>query len=76
MTTREALHQLVDDLADEEVDALARVALLLLVPREPDERAVESPCDQTCLDARDYPVLAELWDNEQDAIFDELYGDI
>lgn len=69
MTTREPLHHLVDELTDEQVEALARIAR---------EHGLPAPSSQSedyrprCIDARQYPVLAAVWDNDDDAIFDDL----
>lgn len=70
MTTRESLHRLLDELSDEEVEALARIA------RERGLRARLNEAPPTAaarfIDASQYPVLAAVWDNDDDAIFDEL----
>jgi hypothetical protein len=69
MTTRESLHQLVDELTDDEVEALARIAREHgLVPPKRSGPAEEP----RFIDARQYPVLAAVWDNDDDAIFDNL----
>ena len=34
--------------------------------------SVETTLETTFIQAEDYPVLAELWDNEADAIYDDL----
>ena len=39
-----------------------------------DEALEPASTRHTVLRDIDYPVLAELWDNEYDAIFDELYA--
>lgn len=68
MTTRESLRHLVDEIDDEQVETLARLA------REcgfaVDESAPSEPV--RWIDARDYPVLAAIWDNDDDAIFDSM----
>ena len=64
MTRREALHELVEELTDEEVEALLERLEGGLNARPLGARAV--------LDARQYPILAEIWDNDEDAIFDQL----
>jgi len=69
MTTRESMHQLLEELSDDEVEALARMA------REhglPPPTAVSAGDEPRCIDARQYPMLAAVWDNDDDAIFDNL----
>ncbi|MCK6564695.1 MAG: hypothetical protein L6Q80_08100 [Dehalococcoidia bacterium] len=68
MTTRESLHQLLDELTDDEVEALARIAREHGLPPPPGA-GEEAP---RCIDARQYPVLAAVWNNDDDAIFDSL----
>ncbi|HXU23456.1 MAG TPA: hypothetical protein VN697_05445 [Tepidiformaceae bacterium] len=64
MSTREALHEFVEQLTDEQVQALWE----RLREREPDTMLDAS----RVLDAGHYPVLAKIWDNEDDDIFDQL----
>lgn len=68
MTTRDSLRLLLDELSDDDVDALARAA-----------RQQGLCLDQRCelvaasvLDGKQYPVLVALWDNDDDAIFDGM----
>ena len=70
MTTREALHQLLEQLNDDEVDALARIAREHGLP--PPLGTSESGERPRFIDARQYPVLASVWDNDDDSIFDNL----
>lgn len=69
MTTRESLHQLLEELSDDGVEALARIAREHGLPPPPVTRAGD---EARCIDARQYPVLAAVWDNDDDAIFDNL----
>lgn len=73
MASRELLQELVDDLKDDEVDILLRVARLLLSgdARRP-VPAGERGCEPAYIDARHDSVLREIWDNEYDAVYDEL----
>ena len=64
MTRREALHELVEELTGDEVEAL-----LERLEGGPDARPLGS---RAVLGARPYPVLTQIWDNDEDAIFDEL----
>ncbi len=68
MTTRESLHQLVEEIDDQQLEELARLAREsgLVV----DESTQKEPV--TWIDARDYPILAAIWDNDDDAIFDTM----
>jgi len=70
MTTREAMHRLLDEMSDEEIEALARTAREQGLADIPDELARQEPA--RCIDARQYPALAAVWDNDDDAIFDDL----
>jgi len=65
MTTKELLHSLVEPLTDKEAESLY------------EELREELDCDSTgqkprrsVIHAREYPVLAAVWDNDDDAIFD------
>ncbi len=64
MTRRESLQQIVEQLTDEEVDAL-----LATIRSDGDFHAADTP---SVVDGRLYPALAHIWDNEEDAIFDTL----
>lgn len=64
MTGREALHQLLETLTDEEVERLLGQLQAPLTHPAAVATAI--------LDARHYPALAEIWDNDDDAVFDEL----
>jgi hypothetical protein len=70
MGTRESLHRLLDELSDEEVEALARIArdhgLRVAVDEAPPAAA------DRFIDASQYQALAAVWDNDDDAIFDKL----
>ena len=70
MTTRESLHQLVEQLSDEDVESLARLAsekgLPVGAPMTPSGEAAG------WIEARQYPALAATWDNDNDAIFDNV----
>ncbi|MEO6399093.1 MAG: hypothetical protein ABIP13_11540 [Tepidiformaceae bacterium] len=68
MTTRESLHQLVEEIDDEQLEELARLAREsgLVV----DESRRKQPV--TWIDSRDYPVLSAIWDNDDDTIFDTM----
>ncbi|MCO5202060.1 MAG: hypothetical protein M9925_10205 [Chloroflexi bacterium] len=69
MTTRDLLHRLLDRLTDAEIEALARIAR---------EHGLDQPQKNGALapdhlvDARQYPVLTAIWDNDHDAIFDAM----
>lgn len=68
MTTRESLRFLVEEMDDDQVEALAELA------RECGLVVIESTAKEPArwLDARDYPILAAIWDNDDDAIFDDM----
>lgn len=70
MTTRESLHRLLDELSDDEVDALARVAREHGIDVAPNMALAGEPAG--FIDARQYPLLAAVWDNDDDAIFDDV----
>lgn len=64
MTTRESLHELVDQLSEWEAEELWRK-----LQREAPHPARKDP---RVLDVRDYPALEAVWDNADDAIFDAM----
>ena len=65
MTGREALHEFVEALTDDGVEALLR--------RLEGELASGGLSGVvSVLEARLYPALAQVWDNEDDAVFDQL----
>ncbi|MCC6960908.1 MAG: hypothetical protein IT301_13770 [Dehalococcoidia bacterium] len=70
MTTRDSLHQLLDHLSDSEIEALARMA------REHEFESSQGsavPAERGgAIEARQYPVLAAIWDNDDDTVFDDL----
>lgn len=53
-----------------DMTASPRRLVLLVPPREQGKIGAESP--RTPLIAEDYPVLAEIWDNDEDDIFDTV----
>lgn len=70
VTTRDSLHHLLDRLSDTEVEALARIAREQGFDRPQGPNGAHEP--RSFIDARQYPVLAAVWDNDDDAVFDEL----
>jgi hypothetical protein len=70
MTTREVLRELVERLDDEEVEKLAEIAAAHGLGRAQPEGAPRDP--RRFVDARRYPALAAIWNNDDDAIFDGL----
>jgi hypothetical protein len=60
MSHREALRELVEAMTDEEVEALWVRIQGEVVP------------SAAVLDLRESPVLREIWDNDEDAIYDAL----
>ena len=68
MTTRESLHHLVEEIDDKQVEELARLARErgFVVDGSKSEEPVK------WIDARDYPILAAIWDNDHDCIFDSM----
>lgn len=60
MQGRDALHELVDELTPDEADAI-----LEWLKSWRDRKAA--------LDLADYPRLADIWDNDEDSVFDELH---
>ena len=70
MTTRDSLHLLLDRLTDPEIEALARIAREHGLAQRIDSG--ENGESHRVIDALRYPVLAAIWDNDNDAIFDEL----
>ncbi len=70
MTTREALRRLLDQLTDAEVEALADIAREHgLAPGFTVGECMNSP---EFIDARKHPVLAAIWDNDDDRVFDDM----
>jgi hypothetical protein len=61
VTTKESLHELIDGLTDDEAAELW------------DELTIGADAEAAdgVLDGPRYPVLARIWDNDDDAIFDE-----
>jgi len=70
VTTRDSLRQLLDQLTDDEVEALARIAREHGLPTTAAIASAGMPA--AFIDARQYPILAAVWDNDDDAIFDGL----
>jgi hypothetical protein len=70
MTTRESLHQLLEQLSDDEIEALAQIAREHGLP--PAHGRTEAGEPPRFIDARQYPVLASVWDNDDDTVFDKL----
>jgi len=70
MTTRQSLHQLLDQLSDDEIEALAQIAREHGLPHGPARSGAGEP--RPFVDARQYPVLASVWDNDDDTVFDHL----
>lgn len=64
MTTRESLHELVDRLTEREAEDLWRK-----LRRETPEKL---KTHQSVLDMRAYPALEEVWNNDDDAVFDTM----
>lgn len=70
MTTRDSLHRLLDRLTDAEIEALARIAREHGLDQPREANAALAP--DSVVDARQYPALAAIWDNDDDAIFDSV----
>ena len=70
MTTRDSLHLLLDRLSDTEIEALARMARDHGLARTTENGSTAEPLG--VIDARQYPALTAVWDNDDDAIFDDL----
>jgi len=69
MTTRESMHRLLDRLSDDEVEALA----VLARERRIGKVLAQAPGGpRAFIDGREYPSLVSVWDNDDDAIFDEM----
>ena len=68
MTTRESLHALVEALSEEELEVL----WANLSASATDQGSPEFQAGPVVIDARKYPSLVAIWDNDDDAIFDEL----
>jgi len=64
MTTRESLHELVDQLSEPEAEELWRKL------RREAHRGPKA--NQPVLDLRGYPSLEEVWNNDDDSIFDAV----
>jgi len=68
MTTRETLRILVEEMDDDQVETLAELARECgLVADGPTEKETVR-----WIEGRDYPILAAIWDNDDDAIFDNM----
>jgi hypothetical protein len=69
MTTRQVLREALESMDAEAVeaayDALKERGLL---PAQPHVKGT----NLDVLDAADYPLLAAIWDNDDDAVFDQL----
>jgi hypothetical protein len=61
VTTKESLHELIDGLTDAEAAELW----------DDLTAGTDAEVADGVLDARRYPVLAAIWDNDDDAIFDQ-----
>jgi len=70
MTTREALHRLLEQLSDDEVEILAGLARERKLPGDVSAKSRAELA--RCIEARQYPVLTAVWDNDDDAVFDNL----
>jgi hypothetical protein len=69
MTTRESLHRLVDQLSEDEVEALAKLTTEGRFGRTTTSLAA---APRAFIDCREFPSLAAVWENDDDAIFDEM----
>lgn len=67
MTLRESLSELVKNLPDDRVERLWAELAADAARRDRSGRGREP----AWIEASEYPVLAEVWDNDDDAIFDE-----
>ncbi len=68
MTIRESLRQLVEEIDEDQLETLARLA------REGGfvVEAMPQGAPVAWIEGRQYPALASIWDNDDDAIFDDL----
>ncbi len=61
---------MLDELTDDEVEALARIAREHGLPHAAAIQPAGMPA--AFIDARQYPILAAVWDNDDDALFDDM----